>query len=561
MSSSNPYEGKYEDYDEEKEDMGYEGKSSLSSYRNPFQLPPDEEVFSVPRKNQKKLKVWEKKTSASRTGSIKPIRKTFSRLEKEALDGPKGKSSKHSGRSGRNGVGVAQAASAALKGSEWRTKTEKDNMADFIAKKREMFLVQMSLDTKKQEIRKLEEKAQNKETALKNSELMLEEDAMRFDTFLKDNDAKAHEAIKRAEAETKLKQDRVAEIKKLNQSIATIKSDTSKLQEQLEDCLKYKHFLDSLTPPEWFSARKQEKQERMRKRMVDAREEKIKEWETAKQNVIAQHEAKVEARRRELELQGRGTKEINIKRPALPPKPTFTDKEEDYESDSDEPMYFHEPAQLLDIFTALEESNLFLIQNSQETEQALDELRHNFRETELKMEKDTAALEKNIEHLKLQIKLEEKKATALQNRAQASSGEDAQQALLKVLNEKVTEVYRKCDFDAESKPSTITMLTHLEAKLEKLLQQIENMPDEYVHVAEKKKEMERREKVRAERIQLQQEVYQRKLEKSMQRSMQAPKKRHGRPIMFRVRPNRVNKKKVTTTKIDEKKDMDEHFFQ
>jgi len=32
-------------------------------------------------------------------------------------------------------------------------------MGEFIAKKREMFLVQMSLDTKREEIRKLEEKA------------------------------------------------------------------------------------------------------------------------------------------------------------------------------------------------------------------------------------------------------------------------------------------------------------------------------------------------------------------------------------------------------------------
>ena len=33
---------------------------------------------------------------------------------------------------------------------------------------------------------------------------MLEEDAIRFDTFLKENDKKAHEAIKKAERETKV---------------------------------------------------------------------------------------------------------------------------------------------------------------------------------------------------------------------------------------------------------------------------------------------------------------------------------------------------------------------
>ncbi len=54
---------------------------------------------------------------------------------------------------------------------------------------------------------------------MRKSEVMLEEDAIRFDTFLKENDKKAHDAIKTAEAETKAKQDRVMDIKKLNQNI------------------------------------------------------------------------------------------------------------------------------------------------------------------------------------------------------------------------------------------------------------------------------------------------------------------------------------------------------
>jgi hypothetical protein len=43
-------------------------------------------------------------------------------------------------------------------------------MADFIAKKREIFLVQMSLDTKRAEIKKLEDRARQREEALQKSE-------------------------------------------------------------------------------------------------------------------------------------------------------------------------------------------------------------------------------------------------------------------------------------------------------------------------------------------------------------------------------------------------------
>ena len=59
----------------------------------------------------------------------------------------------------------------------------------------------------------------------------------------------------------------------------------------------------------------------------------------------------------------------------------------DESSDDDEvlEMYFKEPQQLLNIFTELEEKNLSLIQNSQETEEALEELKQNIKQTQKKM--------------------------------------------------------------------------------------------------------------------------------------------------------------------------------
>ena len=62
----------------------------------------------------------------------------------------------------------------------------------------------MSLDVKKAEILKLDEKARAKETALKMSQQMLDEDVTRFDTFLQANDAKAHKAMKHAEEMSKV---------------------------------------------------------------------------------------------------------------------------------------------------------------------------------------------------------------------------------------------------------------------------------------------------------------------------------------------------------------------
>ena len=48
-------------------------------------------------------------------------------------------------------------------------------------------------------------------------------------------------------------------------------------------------------------------------------------------------------------------------------------------------LYFSHPQQLLDIFSELEEQNLSLIQNSQETEEALEEIKQTIKQTKVKM--------------------------------------------------------------------------------------------------------------------------------------------------------------------------------
>ena len=516
--------------------------------RNPFTLPSDEEVFrmrdeerkrrSKEREEQRKLKVWQKTTGGSRVaGSV--------RL-KELIggDGREGAAASKSARQTKDAVNEARS----IVVNERRQ--EKENMAEFIAKKREMFLVQMSLDTKREEIRKLEEKAQMKEEALKKSEQMLEEDAIRFDTFLKENDKKAHEAIKKAEKETKLKTDKVQEIKRLNQQIQMVSSDMSKHKEALEDCLKYKEFLDSLTPDEWFSEQKAIKRERQESRRQariqkrrDALEKKRREAYEAQlrlEEAEAAPKKKYGAGRRRKSVAGADPSKAVA--PKMPPPVATPELEDEPLTSSDEelPMYFKHPQQLLDIFSQLEEQNLFLIQNSQETEKALEELKQNFEATKEQMDGKTALLKQNIDELELQIGAEENKAAQLRGRLQARAGETQgrQEKLLAQLHEKVRDVYQKCGFDVGSKPSTLFMLSELEARLEQLLDHIETMSEEYIMKEEKDKEKKRRERKRQEQQALQDAQQEERNRKSIARSMQAPKKRTGRQVMFRSAPMR-----------------------
>ncbi|GMI60636.1 hypothetical protein ScalyP_jg10536 [Parmales sp. scaly parma] len=426
-----------------------------------------------------------------------------------------------------------------------------------------------NMKLKREEIRKLEEKAQMKEEALQKSEQMLEEDAIRFDTFLKENDKKAHEAIKKAEKETKLKTDKVQEIKKLNQQIQMVQSDMSKHKEALEDCLKYKEFLDKLTPPEWVEQQETERRNRaqaIRKGKIDAVREK---WEAEKKRVVAaatkKHEAELVAqmnasgKKKRTNRRGEGEQKINV---ALPPEPDYEKEIPDVEEATEEvPIYFVEPQQLLDVFTALEEQNLFLIQNSQETEQALEDLKTSYRNTRKMMDDKTSTLEANINDLTSQITLEENKAHQLGRRAANSAGDtqERQEILLKNLGDKVKEVYQRCGFDSSSNPSTLFMLSDLEAQLEELLSDLEIMPEEYVKRAEKEKEKKRRELKRIEQQEALAIAQEERNRKAIERSLQPPKKRAGRQVMYRSQPVRrkvkEEKKEITEDDLDELKHL------
>lgn len=505
--------------------------------KNPFLMPPDEEVFKMreeekrrkreERELMKSLGVHEKGTFSSRMSTTKPP------------DLVAGEDAKLKSEGARD-----LAATSALPTDHRRR--EKENMADFIAKKREIFLVQMSLDTKRAEIRKLEERALQREEALRKSEQMLEEDALRFDAFLKENDEKVQEAIKRAEVEAKAKQDKVHEIKRLNAAIATIKSELNKYEEQLEDCRKYKEFLDNLTPPEYFKEqeelRAQAKAEREAKKEA-ARLAKEKAAEEAQKAALAAAQAAEEAAAEGGAPVPTTGGDAALEAAIAAATQLEGEEETEVEEDEDIPMYFLRPQQLLDIFAQLEEQNLFLIQNCQETEEALEELKTKYKDTKHRMDLETDGLKTQIEALQHSIKTEEEKGKALRER----SSENVQVNLsggnsLEELAAKVADVYVRCGFDNDASVGTLQMLTNIEAKLEEYLAIIDQMPEDFVEQAEKAKGKERRQRGREEKLEQQRKEQERRVQRSLERAQAPVHKKVGKPLMFRSPPER--KKKV-----------------
>ena len=128
-------------------------------------------------------------------------------------------------------------------------------------------------------------------------------------------------------------------------------------------------------------------------------------------------------------------------------------------------MYFKQPRQLLDIFEELEEQNLFLIQNCQETERQVEELKQQFADTQTETDAKATAQRKQIRELNKAIDEEEAKKEKLELRMASAGTDSAQAELLRKSNDTTARVYEQCGF-GEGGGQTLTMLADLEARLE-----------------------------------------------------------------------------------------------
>jgi len=424
----------------------------------------------------------------------------------------------------------------------------KENLADYIAKKREIFLVQMSLDTKRAEIKKLEERARQREEALRKSERMLEEDALRFDAFLKENDEKVQEALKRAEHEAKLRHDRASEIKRLNGLTAVLKSEMGKYEEQLEDCGRYRAFLDSITPVEHFEERA--------RRVAKKRAEALGAWEAACAAVRKEKSDAVAAKEqaehdyefaRTQQAADRAQRAIKDSAKALKATLTLTeppmpDLDALAAAEGKGTLFFQRPEQLLHVYHELEETNLFLIQNAQEAEEALEEVRLAYAETRGHMDATVAGLQAQIAGLEAQIDAAKDRTSRLQQQTADSAGGltlgigDAPHIPYDQLTARVAEVFVRAGFDADASLTSVQMLANMELRLEEWLAAAAAMPLEHVVEAEKARNKERRSIARDKKMDDAKRDHEARAHRDRERAAAPVFKKVGKPVMFRSQP-------------------------
>lgn len=402
---------------------------------------------------------------------------------------------------------------------------DKEGLNELISKKRDIFLLQMSLNVKRDEIRKLDENASAKEDALQRCESMLEEDAQRFDIFLKENDKKAQDAIRLAEKETKTRMEKVQEIKKLNQKLQLVQSSNNKHKSGLEECLRYKSFLEELTPSNWF-------QEQNEKKRIREREEE----RTVLDQTLAHEKStsEIEVADANPEALPSEPSRVQISSPENESKDKYVPN---CSAEEETPMYFDSPQQLPEIFSTLEEENLFLIQNAQEAEQSLDEMIERFEQSRDEIQKKSDAMQRQICIVKNSIATRQSNLDPMRvwKDGTRSNSHHNEQYLMANLTKNVKKVYEDCGFSfTGATPSTLFMLAEIESKMEGVICCIRSIPEQKFKTAYKAKEKKRREAKRSQQQVEQHKAQEERNRKAIERSMQPPKKLKGKKVRHQI---------------------------
>ncbi|XP_061474399.1 cilia- and flagella-associated protein 100 [Rhineura floridana] len=564
-----------------KSSSGYDTKSvtakvtELQLDKNPFKIPSDIDIFllrdkqrekaKVERERRKTLKVHEKMTcstlqSAKQSGFKKEIQ-----MEEEAED--------------KELAAEAERLKALRESISWKIAVTKDQvveretMHDYINQKRQMFLLQYAVIVKKDEIQKLDNLAVEEEAKLEKAEEDLEKDAAMFDEFLKENDRNSAQALKIAEKETKAKLEKILEIRELTAQMMNIQSEIARFEDTLKEYVVFKDFLYQLSPKEWrddYEKKRMKEKEKVVK-IIPEKDEKLSSilsksrdiqqkrkgrgmsllkhssFDLSATDLSSRTPSQILTRKDSIRmsqvssrqnLRSQQSKRPSIIIPATDENPP--DIPSDEEEDEEPELYFTDPHQLLNVFTELEEQNLSLIQNSQETEENLDELRHTLTATRNKMDREIEQLKLLAVTLQANIVKEEETAADLELKARVFSfGEykaDVQDKMLVSLHRKVLEVYRRCIGENEANLGTVQMLTVIEHQLDDLLECLERVAPAKIEQAEKAKEKERRMRMREEKIRQQRQLQEERLQRALARAQADVKKKSGRRLVFRSEP-------------------------
>jgi len=445
----------------------------------------EKEQKSEIRKQHMQVKIWEKGSEETIRQKLRKILNN-SRVEDETLD----ESVEH------NSSLIHGAAKSAIK----RRVRYKEPVRKFVEKRKEMFLYQLNINEKREQIKEFEELSHLQEISLQQSMQMLEKDATTFQKYVEQNKNVTVSALRLAEDETRIKQKLNTDIKLNIEKVNNMISLNTKKLEQLEKLFAYKVFLDRLTPEEFFTHESNVEIQRKTPPYGKARRD------TENDSLILDE------------------KLYNL---SLPQELTVFLKQENTSSYK---MFFQKPKQLQGMFESLEEENLFSMKHIQEIEQNLENFKHTFEKKKVKLLEQEQILQKNKQEMIRNLKHKQRELQSMKNTTTDSFTEKLSRRMEKEIRQTFTMNEIAGEVKAnENERTGLEMLKDIERKLETLVKGLAVFAPQKVYEAFKRRAAKRREMAAANK-KMTNDV-QRKLRLEGNLGRLEGNKRHGRPTM------------------------------
>ncbi len=129
----------------------------------------------------------------------------------------------------------------------------KEYIDEYKDRKREIHYLQHDIDLKRTEIERLNRLMEAEKNQIDKDQITLRDDAVKFNEFLKQSDKVCIEAIKRAELESKLKNEKLNEFKQLTTQYQVLKNEIAKKTDVMRELEEYERFFTSIGDKNWTS--------------------------------------------------------------------------------------------------------------------------------------------------------------------------------------------------------------------------------------------------------------------------------------------------------------------
>ena len=484
---------------------------------NPFVQPPDDKIFTFKqeetqkraetREQRKTMKIWEK-SRPPRAGRIKELFKVnideddmkFSQTEKLLPN-----------------LAINTLVSE-------RNKGKQESRYKLIEKKREMFFLQMMVDLKKTEIQKLEEYAMLRDDGLNYSEKLMEQQQ---DKFIKYKEKKKEDCLNLAENAENLSKEKaliIGKIKELVELETNVITEKAKSIEKLETYLNYKDFMYKLAGiKEAPLMSTSESLPLFKGRQINDTKANLEEFQRIPKRI--------------LHLIERDPNEFQI---------PFSNLEE-----------------LHNLFTNLEEQNIFLVQHNHDLEIQLDSKKQQSNIAKEQINKEYEFVKSN--HLRIEGQLNEIKESVLKSERTLESnfGFAKENEVHKAISDRVTKLFNLYKAPGDNKTEPLQQLTAIESIVEEKIHKIKDYETlqggKFQHEVKKIEIAHEKDRRLKKKEQETLKIHLEKLEKDKIRQLKKAKrfkhKQIGRKMMYRSKPLitkivKEDKKEVNQDELD-----------